>query len=302
MRMDDGHHAAVVFAPHPPGGPTVPLLRALLDGGLDDPEAIRIGETAFSGPELLGAAVGRRRRDRRPGQRRPPPSRSRPRPPPRPSSRSSGPCSPGPPWCRCRPTAGRPSAPTSSPTPARPRGSATSPRDVTLPCRRVDLSRRAGHEVREPAGDGTALILYTSGTTGPPKGVLLSADAMAAGLDGLADAWDWTAADMLVHGLPLFHVHGLVLGVLGALRIGSRARAHRPPHAGELRPRRPRARRDAAVRGAHRVVAGRRRPGVGGAPWPTPGCSSRGSRPRCRSRCSSASGSSPGRRRWSATA
>src|SRR4051812_45807979 len=43
--------------PHPSGrGATVPLLRALLDGGLDDPEAVRIGDTAFSGPELLGAA------------------------------------------------------------------------------------------------------------------------------------------------------------------------------------------------------------------------------------------------------
>jgi fatty acid CoA ligase FadD36 len=90
----------------------------------------------------------------------------------------------------------------------------------------VDLSRRAAHavsEVSEPVvGDGPALILYTSGTTGSPKGVLLSATAMAAGLDGLAEAWDWTAADTLVHGLPIFHVHGLVLGVFGALRTGSR--------------------------------------------------------------------------------
>jgi fatty acid CoA ligase FadD36 len=52
--------------------------------------------------------------------------------------------------------------------------------------------------------------------------VLLSRAAMAAGLDGLADAWDWTAEDTLAHGLPLFHVHGLGLGVFGALRIGSR--------------------------------------------------------------------------------
>jgi fatty acid CoA ligase FadD36 len=50
----------------------------------------------------------------------------------------------------------------------------------------------------------------------------MSSRAIAAGLDGLAEAWQWTADDVLVHGLPLFHVHGLVLGVLGALRVGAR--------------------------------------------------------------------------------
>ena len=74
----------------------------------------------------------------------------------------------------------------------------------------------------EPSTDAAALIIYTSGTTGAPKGVVLSRRAIAAGLDGLAEAWAWTPDDTLVHGLPLFHVHGLVLGVLGALRTGSR--------------------------------------------------------------------------------
>lgn len=67
-----------------------------------------------------------------------------------------------------------------------------------------------------------AMILYTSGTTGAPKGVLLSRDAIAAGLDALAEAWQWTPDDTVAHGLPLFHTHGLILGVLGSLHIGSR--------------------------------------------------------------------------------
>ena len=199
----------------------MPLLRALLEGGLDDPEAIRIGGTAFSGPELLGAAsvVADEIADR---------------------AQATAPVA-----VSATPTAetvvavvgailaGAPVVPVPPDSGVAERAHVLSdsgattwfgdkPRDVTLPCRRVDLHRRAGHEVREPTGDDTALILYTSGTTGSPKGVLLSAAAMAAGLDGLADAWAWTPADTLAHGLPLFHVHGLVLGVFGALRTGSR--------------------------------------------------------------------------------
>lgn len=67
-----------------------------------------------------------------------------------------------------------------------------------------------------------AMILYTSGTTGAPKGVLIGAEAIVTDLDLLAQAWQWNPDDVLVHGLPLFHVHGLILGVLGALRVGSR--------------------------------------------------------------------------------
>jgi fatty acid CoA ligase FadD36 len=79
---------------------------------------------------------------------------------------------------------------------------------------------RAAYRLPEVSPDAGAFVLYTSGTTGLPKGVRLSRRAVAAGLDALADAWAWTADDVLAHGLPLFHVHGLVLGVLGPLRIG----------------------------------------------------------------------------------
>ncbi|HEV7175993.1 MAG TPA: acyl-CoA synthetase [Solirubrobacteraceae bacterium] len=68
--------------------------------------------------------------------------------------------------------------------------------------------------------ESPALVVYTSGTTGPPKGVLLPRRAIASNLDALAQAWEWTGDDVLTHGLPLFHVHGLVLGVLGPLRLG----------------------------------------------------------------------------------
>lgn len=81
---------------------------------------------------------------------------------------------------------------------------------------------RSYHRHREPAPETTALIIYTSGTTGAPKGVPLSRRAIAADLDALAAAWKWSPDDVLVHGLPLFHVHGLVLGLLGSLRVGNR--------------------------------------------------------------------------------
>ncbi len=95
------------------------------------------------------------------------------------------------------------------------------PDDVQTPGLTVDLRARSSHCYPEPDGAATAFILYTSGTTGAPKGVQLSGRAIAAALDALRDAWAWTAEDLLVHGLPLFHVHGLILGVLGALRVGS---------------------------------------------------------------------------------
>ncbi|MFF1403543.1 acyl-CoA synthetase [Streptomyces sp. NPDC058294] len=91
---------------------------------------------------------------------------------------------------------------------------------------RIDVDACATGTVpgEEAADDDPALVVYTSGTTGPPKGAVLPRRALATTLDALADAWQWTADDVLVHALPLFHVHGLVLGVLGPLRRGGAVR------------------------------------------------------------------------------
>jgi fatty acid CoA ligase FadD36 len=91
-----------------------------------------------------------------------------------------------------------------------------------LPHVPVRLHARSWHRYPEPSPQSTAMVIYTSGTTGPPKGAVLSRAAVAADLDALAQAWHWTPDDTLVHGLPLFHVHGLVLGLLGSLRMGNR--------------------------------------------------------------------------------
>lgn len=90
--------------------------------------------------------------------------------------------------------------------------------DVSLEA--IPVQGRSSSSWVEP-DDGTAVVMYTSGTTGAPKGVPISRAAIAACLDGLAQAWHWTPDDLLVHGLPLFHVHGLILGAIGALRVGS---------------------------------------------------------------------------------
>ena len=98
--------------------------------------------------------------------------------------------------------------------------------DADLPAGLAALPRPEARVSRELPDrlepEQTAIVLYTSGTTGPPKGVMIPRRAIVSNLDALAEVWEWTRADALAHALPLFHVHGLVLGILGPLRRGGR--------------------------------------------------------------------------------
>jgi malonyl-CoA/methylmalonyl-CoA synthetase len=89
---------------------------------------------------------------------------------------------------------------------------------------RAERTSAASPLAGRPILDVPILVLYTSGTTGVPKGALITARNIAANLDMLARAWAWTEEDTIVHALPLFHVHGLVLGLYGAIRRGGALR------------------------------------------------------------------------------
>jgi len=71
--------------------------------------------------------------------------------------------------------------------------------------------------------DDDALIVYTSGTTGKPKGAVHTHGSLLAGVASLLSAWAWGPGDRLILCLPLFHVHGLCVGLFGTLAAGASA-------------------------------------------------------------------------------
>ncbi len=78
------------------------------------------------------------------------------------------------------------------------------------------------HEVASRKADDLAAILYTSGTTGRSKGAMLSHGNMLSNALVLKDYWAWQPGDVLIHALPIFHVHGLFVALHGALINGSK--------------------------------------------------------------------------------
>lgn len=75
-----------------------------------------------------------------------------------------------------------------------------------------------------PIDDAPLVVLYTSGTTGAPKGAQITSRNLASNIDALAQAWAWSERDTVVSALPLFHVHGLLLALFGSLRVGGALR------------------------------------------------------------------------------
>jgi malonyl-CoA/methylmalonyl-CoA synthetase len=93
-----------------------------------------------------------------------------------------------------------------------------------LPALRAALDAATPERPVPVDAGSTAVLLYTSGTTGQPKGVPLTHTNLLAGVTSLHDAWRWSADDVLLHALPLFHVHGLFVALYGALYAGAHTR------------------------------------------------------------------------------
>src|SRR6185436_18295556 len=83
------------------------------------------------------------------------------------------------------------------------------------------LGAAASTPLPEVAADRGAMLLYTSGTTGKPKGVLTTHAILAAQIASVASAWEWRASDRILHVLPLHHLHGILNVLCCALWSGA---------------------------------------------------------------------------------
>ena len=87
----------------------------------------------------------------------------------------------------------------------------------------VDESDHSVHEFKtiETSSNHIAALLYSSGTTGRPKGIMLSHKNLISNTKTLSEYWEFTNEDVLLHALPIFHVHGLFVAIGCALYSGA---------------------------------------------------------------------------------
>jgi malonyl-CoA/methylmalonyl-CoA synthetase len=91
--------------------------------------------------------------------------------------------------------------------------------DGTLPVLVAAADGASWEDVARSPGD-LAAVLYTSGTTGRPKGAMLSHENLRSNAEALVEAWRFTRDDVLIHALPIFHTHGLFVATNVTLMAG----------------------------------------------------------------------------------
>ena len=86
-----------------------------------------------------------------------------------------------------------------------------------------ELEKSSGDDVRTypTQKDDVGVLLYTSGTTGKPKGAMLTHKNLVSNMKALHEVWRWSEDDVLLHALPLFHAHGLSVALHGGLYAGA---------------------------------------------------------------------------------
>lgn len=77
------------------------------------------------------------------------------------------------------------------------------------------------YKIEEMDGNRGAMIVYTSGTTGRPKGVVTTHNNIESQIKTMITSWEWSNKDHILHVLPLHHVHGIVNVLLCPLYIGA---------------------------------------------------------------------------------
>ena len=92
---------------------------------------------------------------------------------------------------------------------------------LTDESQKVQLTDEQDILIHESQADDIAVLIYTSGTTGAPKGAMLSHGNLAANASVLYESWGWSGDDVLLHCLPIFHVHGLFVATHLAMLGGS---------------------------------------------------------------------------------